>query len=158
MKKRKKFGRHPHVVRLLQPSGVPGESQLVPRRVDLTQWSPYGVPFESLSVLYHPLRKLFWVSICRRYLLIFDPKNLLILTDGWVMDGWMDGRTGRQSRKKSCIFKISQKLFDIFFLVVSLPPRRVFKTFSEKNSKKNKNFILCKKFRTTFFSAISSIF
>ena len=43
-----------------------------------------------------------------------------------------------------------------FFLVVSRPLRRVFKTFSEKNSKKNKIFILSKKFRTIFFSAIFS--
>ena len=26
----------------------------IPRRVDLTQWSPYGVPFESLSLVYPP--------------------------------------------------------------------------------------------------------
>ena len=45
-----------------------------------------------------------------------------------------------------------------FFLVVSRPLRRVIKTFSEKNSKKNKKFILCKKFRTIFFSAISRFF
>ena len=38
-----------------------------------------------------------------------------------------------------------------FLLVVSRPLRRVLKTFSEKNSEKNKNSILCKKFRTTFF-------
>ena len=29
MKKRKKFGRHPHVGRILQPSGVQGQSRLV---------------------------------------------------------------------------------------------------------------------------------
>ena len=33
--------------------------------------------------------------------------------DGWVMDGWTDGRAGKVE-KKSCIFNISQKLFDIF--------------------------------------------
>ena len=39
----------------------------------------------------------------------------LVLTDGWMGDGWvMDGWSGRQSRKKSCIFNISQKLFNIF--------------------------------------------
>merc|ERR1711872_1149745 len=70
-----------------------------------------------------------------------------MMGDGWVMDGW----AGSQSRKKSCIFNISQKLFDIFFLVVSFPLRRVFKTFSERNSKKIKNFKFFKIFRTTFF-------
>merc|ERR1712096_49993 len=38
-----------------------------------------------------------------------------------------------------------------FFLVVPLPPRRVLKTFSEKNSKKIKKIKFVKKFRTTFF-------
>merc|ERR1711973_514941 len=37
-----------------------------------------------------------------------------------------------------------------FFLVLSRPPRRVLKPFSEKNSKKS-NFIFFKKFRKTFF-------
>ena len=32
MKKRKKLGRHPHIGRLLQPSGVPGQSRLVSRK------------------------------------------------------------------------------------------------------------------------------
>ena len=49
--KYKFLGRHPHVGRSLTPSGVPGQSRLVPRRVYLTQWYPYGVPFESLSLL-----------------------------------------------------------------------------------------------------------
>ena len=33
------------------------------------------------------------------------------------IDGWMDGRMGdgQAKSKKPCIFKISQKLFDIFF-------------------------------------------
>merc|ERR1712243_245464 len=43
------------------------------------------------------------------------------------------------------------KTIQYFFLVVSLPFRRVFKTFSEKNSKKMKIFKFVKKFRTTFF-------
>ena len=43
------------------------------------------------------------------------------------------------------------KTIQYFFLVVSLPPRRVFKTFSEKISKKIKIFKFVKKFRTTFF-------
>ena len=44
----------------------------------------------------------------------------LVLTDGWVMDGWVmgdgwtDGWAGSPSRKKSSILKISQKLLDIF--------------------------------------------
>ena len=38
-----------------------------------------------------------------------------------------------------------------FFLVVSRPLRKVFKKFSEKNSKKIKIFKFVKKFRTTFF-------
>ena len=43
------------------------------------------------------------------------------------------------------------KTIQYFFLVVSRPLRRVFKTFSEKNSKKIKNFICFKFFLTTFF-------
>ena len=51
-----------YVAGVFQPSEVPGESQLVPQRVELTQCSPYGVPIWSLSLLYPPLRKLFWVQ------------------------------------------------------------------------------------------------
>ena len=40
------------------------------------------------------------------------------------------------------------KTIQYFFLVLSLPPRRVLKTFSEKNLKKKKRFV--QKFRTTF--------
>ena len=36
------------------PPGSPSEARLVPRRVYLTQWYPYGVPFESLSLLNPP--------------------------------------------------------------------------------------------------------
>merc|ERR1711973_100600 len=43
------------------------------------------------------------------------------------------------------------KTIRYFFLVVSRPLRRVFKTFSEKNSKKIKNFICFKFFLITFF-------
>merc|ERR1712243_520380 len=42
--------------------------------------------------------------------------------------------------------------------VVSLPLRRLFKTFSEKNSKKMKIFKFVKKFRTTFFFSIFFVF
>ena len=48
----------------------------IPRR--WSYWNaPYGVPFESLSLLYLPLSELFWPSIYRRYLLIFDPPDFL---------------------------------------------------------------------------------
>ena len=40
-------------------------------------WSPMGSQFDSLSVLYLPLRKVFWISIYTMYLLIFDPWNFL---------------------------------------------------------------------------------
>ena len=67
-----------------------------------------------------------------------------------------DGRAGKV--EKNHVFKNFSKIIQYFFLVVSRPLRRVSKTFSEKNSKKNKNFILSKKFRTIFFSAISQFF
>ena len=73
--------------------------------------------------------------------------------DGWVMG---DGRAGKV--EKNDVFSTFLKNYSIFFLVVSLPPRRVSKTFSEKNSKKSKIFILCKIFRTIFFSSISRFF
>merc|ERR1712131_104284 len=55
------------------------------------------------------------------------------------------------SRKKIMYFQHFSKTIQYFFLVVSRPLRRVFKTFFEKNSKKIKIFKFVKKFRTTFF-------
>ena len=82
-----------------------------------------------------------------------------VMGDGWVMDGWMDGRMGGQPKsKKIMYFQHFSKTIRYFFLVVSRPLRRVFKTFSEKNSKKMKIFKFVKKFRTTFFLGISLIF
>ena len=57
---------------------------------------------------------------------------------------------GQAKSKKIMYFKNFSKTIQYFFLVVSRPLRRVLKTFSEKISKKNKIFILCKKFRTFF--------
>merc|ERR1711989_104086 len=77
--------------------------------------------------------------------------------DGWVMgDGWTGGRAGKV--EKIMYFQHFSKTIQYFFLVVSLPPRRVFKTFSEKISKKIKNFKFVKKFRTTFFFSDFFIF
>merc|ERR1712243_404616 len=67
--------------------------------------------------------------------------------DGW-MDGWM---VGQAKSKKIMYFQHFSKAIRYFFLVVSLPLRRVLKTFSEKNSKKIKILKFVKKFRTTFF-------
>ena len=61
-----------------------------------------------------------------------------------------DGRAGNVE-KKNTYFTNFSKSIRYFFLVVSLPRRRFFKTFSEKNSKKIKIFKFVKKFRTTFF-------
>ena len=65
---------------------------------------------------------------------------------------------GSRKSKKIMYFKNFSKTTRYFFLVASRPLRRVFKTFYEKNSKKNKIFIFCKKFRTIFFSSISRFF
>ena len=43
-----------------------------PPEVDHPLVVPYGVPLWSLSVLYQTLEHVFWISICWRYLLIFD--------------------------------------------------------------------------------------
>merc|ERR1712212_1358436 len=69
--------------------------------------------------------------------------------------GVMDGQP---KSKKIMYFSNFSKTIRYFFLVVSRPLRRDYKTFSEKNSKKNKNLILSKKFRTIFFSVISRFF
>ena len=76
---------------------------------------------------------------------VFQPSGVpgesqLVLTDGggWMDDGWwMDGQ---RKSKKIMYFKNFSKTVRYFFLVVSRPLRRVLKTFSEKNSKKIKNF------------------
>ena len=39
----------------------PRREPTCPPEADQRMWSSYGVPFESLSLLYLPLRKLFWV-------------------------------------------------------------------------------------------------
>ena len=44
-----------------------------PPEVGATVMLPYGVPFESLSLLYLTLSEVFSPSICTKYLLIFDP-------------------------------------------------------------------------------------
>ena len=49
-----------------------------------TEMLPYGVPFESLSLLYLTLRNFFWLSIYSRYLQIFD-------IDGWKEECMVDG-------------------------------------------------------------------
>ena len=88
-----------------------------------------------------------------------SPERSEACIDGWVVvvmgDGWVDGQA---NSKKMMYFQYFSKTIRYFFLVVSLPLRRLFKTFSEKNSKKIKKIKFVKKFRTTFFSAISSIF
>ena len=48
-----------------------------PPEVGATVMLPYGVPFESLSLLYLTLSDVFSTSIYTRYLLIFDPWNFL---------------------------------------------------------------------------------
>ena len=48
---------------------------------------------------------------------------------------------GQAKSKKITYFKNFSKTILYFFLVVSRPLRRVFKTFSVKNSEKNSNFI-----------------
>ena len=63
----------------------------------------------------------------------------------------MGEKDGQVKSKKIMYFQHFSKTIRYFFLVVSLPLRRVFKTFSEKNSKKIKNFKFFKIFRTTFF-------
>merc|ERR1712035_119677 len=65
---------------------------------------------------------------------------------------------GQAKSNKIMYFQHFSKTIRYFFLVVSRPLRRVFKTFSEKNSKKIKIFKFVKKFRTIFFLVIFSIF
>ena len=83
-----------------------------------------------------------------------SPARSAACINGWV-DGWTDGQA---KSKKTMYFQNISKNIRYFFLVVSRPLRRVFKTFSEKNSKKIEIFKFVKKFRTIFFSEISSIF
>merc|ERR1712168_1244683 len=59
--------------------------------------------------------------------------------------GWMDGQ---RKSKKIMYFKKFSNTIRYFFLVVSRPLKRVFKTFSQKSSKKKNIFL---KFRTIFF-------
>ena len=85
-----------------------------------------------------------------------SPQGSLVLTDGWVMGDWwwVMGGDGQPKSKKITYFSNFSKTIRYFFLVVSRPLRIVFKTFSEKNSKKIKNFNFVKKFRTSQFLAI----
>ena len=55
---------------------------LIPRRGELA-CTLSGSQFDDLSFLYPPPRKLFWVSVYKRYLLIFDLWNCFFL-GGWT--------------------------------------------------------------------------
>ena len=99
-------------------------------------------------------RKLFWRyrkiwrTVCSsRYASLRGTRRprQLVLTDGWV-DGWKDGQA---KSKKIMYFQHFSKTIRYFFLVISWPPRRLFKTFSEKNSKKKKK--KCQKISNNFF-------
>merc|ERR1712198_654108 len=57
---------------------------------------------------------------------------------------------GQRKSKKNMYFKNFSNTIQYFFLVVSRPLRRLFKTFSQKSSKKNKIFMIFLKFRTIF--------
>ena len=65
---------------------------------------------------------------------------------------------GQRKSKKIMYFKNFSKTIRYFFLVVSRPLRRVFKTFSWKSSKKNKIFMIFFKFRTIFFQRFFRFF
>ena len=80
-------------------------------------------------------------------------ESQLVLTDGggW----WMDGQL---KSKKILYFKNFSNTIRYFFLVVSRPLRRVFKTFSWISSKKNKIFMIFFKFRTIFFQRFLRFF
>ena len=122
----------------------------IPRRVYLTQWYPYGVPFESLSLLYPP-RWTFLGFNLQTVSAHFWPPRFFILTDGWMGDGRM---VGQAKSKIIMYFQHLSKTIRYFFLVVSRPLRRLFKTFSDKNSRKKKS----KNYEKLFFSAIVSFF
>ena len=91
-----------------------------------TEMLPYGVPFESLSLLYLTLRNFFWLSIYSRYLQIFD-------IDGWKEGCMVDGSV------LFFFFAHILKTIWYFFLIVSGSLKRWFSTyfgiFSEKKSK-----------------------
>merc|ERR1712035_269470 len=64
----------------------------------------------------------------------------------------MDGRMGGQAKsKKIMYFQHFSKTIRYFVLVVSLPLRRLLKTFSEKKSKKIKKINFSKNFEQLFF-------
>ena len=110
---------------------------------------PYGVPFESLIFYIFPYVKFFDFIFTGGKCSKKFPEFFYI--DGMVMG---DGRTDGQAKsKKIMYFKHFSKTIRYFFLVVSCPPRRVFKTFSEKNSTtKMKSLVFVGKKRTIFFS------
>ena len=58
---------------------------------------------------------------------------------------------GQANSKKIMYFQHFSKTIQYFFLVISRPLRRVFKTFSEKNSKKKVDFFFIKKFHNISF-------
>ena len=92
---------------------------------------------------------------------IFQPpgsqaQSRLVLTDGgWMDDGWVDGQA---KSIKITYFENFLKTTRYFFQIVSRPLRRVFKTFSEKNSKKIKKIKFVQKFRTIFFQRFLRFF
>ena len=129
---------------VLQPRGTSRRGNLS-HVAGANEMLPYGVPFDSLSFLYLTPTHFFDLKFPIGNRPFFRPR-FFILTDGW-MDGWWmgDGRMdGQANSEKIMYFQHFSKTIRYYFLVVSLPLRRVFKTFSKKKKK-------IKKFRTTFF-------
>ena len=96
-------------------------------RADLI-WDLFDFPWDVVIL---PIR-------CRSIPALRGPRREPACIDGWWWWWWwMDGHA---EVKKNMIFGNFSKTIRYFFLVVSRPLRRVLKTFSEKNSKKIKNF------------------
>ena len=48
---------------IVKPDHVSVVRLFIPRRVYLTRWYPYGVPFESFAILYPPQVNFFWLKL-----------------------------------------------------------------------------------------------
>ena len=114
---------------------------------------PYGSQF-YLFPSYISYRKSFFHLKLPFEIGFFETSDFFIV---WMVDGGWYTEAILDVKKNNVFGNISETTRRVF-LIVSASNRRFLKTFSEKTSKKNKIFILYKKFRTNFFSEISPFF